>query len=153
MRARRVPSDAMQMTGVLELRLVREDGGIEVTTVENLVTNAGKAVVADRQQMVPTKAAMTYMALGTGGTAPAVTDTQLVAEVAGSRIGFDTMSVTGPVITYVTTFGAGVGQGAIVEAGLFNDPAAGDMMSRSTYGVITKGPKDVLQITWTITIG
>ena len=142
----------LKVTGVLELRLTREDGGVEVTTIENLVVNVGKAVFADRMKAAPAHAAMTHIAVGTGGTAQTVGDAALVSETAGSRIAIST-AVAAAVITYVGSYGAGLVLSAIVEAGIFNAASGGDMLSRTTFPVVNKDLNDILQITWTVTVG
>lgn len=50
-------------------------------TFDNLITNAGLNLVRDGLIGAKTDTAIHYVALGTGTTAPAVTDTQLGAEV------------------------------------------------------------------------
>ena len=54
----------------------------------------------------------------------------------------------------VTTFAAGVGTGAITEAGVFNVETedTADMILYTDFGVITKAATDSLTITWTLTI-
>ncbi len=58
----------------------------------------------------------------------------------------------GPVTTYTATFPPGVGTGALVEAGIFNDPAVGTMLSRVVYPVVNKGAADTMSVTWTVTV-
>ena len=55
-------------------------------------------------------------------------------------------------ITYVATFSAGEGTGAITEAGLFNASSAGDMLCRTVFPVINKGVNDSCTITWSVTV-
>jgi len=50
------------------------------------------------------------------------------------------------------TFGAGVGTGAVTEAGIFNASSAGTMLCRTTFSVINKAAADTLGITWTVTV-
>ena len=53
----------------------------------------------------------------------------------------------------VATFAAGVGTGAITEAGTFDVVTQNtvNMWMYSTFSVINKGANDSLQITWTLT--
>jgi len=48
----------------------------------------------------------------------------------------------------------GESTGAVVEAGIFNDGTIGqgDMLARTTFPVVNKGPEDILAIEWTITM-
>ena len=145
--------DTLKLTGELTLRLTRVDGSVETRHIPNLVVTRGKEVAADRQLVVPTHAAMSHMAVGTGGAAPAVTDTMLMFEVPGSRVPCDSIDIAGTKLTYSKVFGPGVGTGALIEAGIFNDPVAGDMLARTVFPVVNKGPDDNMVITWNVTVG
>jgi hypothetical protein len=61
-------------------------------------------------------------------------------------------TVAGAVVTYVATFGPGVGTGAIVEAGIFNAASSGTMLCRTVFSVVNKGADDAMTITWQITV-
>ena len=146
--------DALKMTGRLTLELYDEHGQLrDVREVENLVTAAGKGVVANRMTAAPTAAAMSHMAVGTGSTAAAASDTSLAAELAGARPALASTNIAGPVITYAAAFGPGVGTGALQEAGIFNAGAAGTMLARTTFAIINKAAGDTLNVTWTVTVG
>jgi hypothetical protein len=145
--------DLIEMKGRLQFQLLREDGSELVWEVDNLVTLVGKGVIADRMKAAPTLPPMSHMALGTSAVAPALGDTTLGAEVAGSRVAFTATTVVGAVITYTASFAPGVGTGALVEAGLFSAAAAGNMLARTTYAVVNKAPGDTLNVTWTVTVG
>jgi hypothetical protein len=141
------------VTLVIELR--DEFGEIKETRdISNLVTNLGMAFIASRMKDAAA-AAMTHMAIGTGATAAAVTQTTLVTEnarVALTSSNLVTTNVANDALQFVATFGAGVGTGAIVEAGLLNAVTLGTMLSRTVFSVINKGALDTLTITWKITI-
>lgn len=146
-------SEVIRVVGQLDLVLRDRMGRVKTRRrVRNLVTTVGKGVIANRMLAGPSQGAMTHMAVGTGGTAPAAGDTTLQAEVGGSRTALTNASNAGNVTTYICTFGAGVGSGVLQEAGLFNAAAAGLMQNRSTFAAITKDPTDSLSITWTVTI-
>jgi hypothetical protein len=121
--------------------------------VNNLVVTVGKNWIASRMQGTA-KAVKSHMAVGTDGTAPAAGNTTLTAELARVALTQAGGSVAGAVVTYQASFPAGVGTGALQEAGLFNSAAlnGGDMAARVTFGLVTKGANDVTTITWTITI-
>ena len=143
----------VKLTGALRIEIFAEDGTLkDVRDIPNLVVTAGKGVIAERMKGTPTKAAMTHMAVGTNNTTPVAGDTALLAEVASSRTALTSTTVSGTVITYVCTFGAGVGTGALVEAGIFNAASLGDMLCRTTFSVVNKGASDSMTITWTVTI-
>jgi hypothetical protein len=140
------------VTGQLDIVLY-DSGGDEKDRreVNNLVVDAGLDVIADRMKGTPTNAAMTHMGVGTSGTAAGASDTDLLA-ISGSRVALDSTGVSGAVITYICTFGAGVSTAALQEAGIFNASSAGDMLCRATFTTINKGASDSLVITWTVTI-
>lgn len=145
--------DTALVTGRVEFKLYGPDGKLKHELwVPNLVTTAGKGVIADRMKSAPAKAAMTHMAVGTSTTAAAVGDTALGAEVAASRTSLTSTSVSTNVITYVCTFGAGVGTGTLAEAGIFNAGVAGDMLCRTVYTAFAKGALDSLAVSWAVTI-
>ena len=56
------------------------------------------------------------------------------------------------VITYASTFAAGTGTGALVEAGIFNAASAGVMLCKTSFDVVNKQTADTIAITWTINI-
>ena len=55
-------------------------------------------------------------------------------------------------ITFEETYAAGVGTGAITEAGIFNDPTTGTMLARTVFATVNKGAADVMTISWDVTI-
>ena len=145
--------DRIEMRGRLRLQLIRPDGSEEIREVNNLVITSGKQLIANRMQAVPTNQHVQYMAVGTNATAPAVGDGGLGAEVIGSRTALSNTTLNIATLTYTATFGAGVGTGALAEAGLFNAPTAAVMLARTTFAVINKAAADILNATWTVTVG
>ena len=145
--------DNIKVTGDVFMVLNGPDGHVKETKeVRNLVVTAGKSFIASRMKDA-SATAMTHMAVGTTNTAAAVGDTTLGAEVGSSRTALASTNVSTNVITYACTFGAGVGTGALVEAGLFNDGTTGTMLSRVVFSAINKGAADSLTVTWAITVG
>jgi hypothetical protein len=53
---------------------------------------------------------------------------------------------------YSASFGAGVGTGALTEAGIFNASSAGTLLCRTVFSVINKAANDTMSITWTVTL-
>lgn len=137
-----------------DLHIVIKDaltGEVKVDRLEkNLVVTVGKNWIASRMSGAGSNV-MGYMAVGTDATAPAAGNTTLGAEVA--RVALTSTTPSTNTVTYVATFGAGVGTGALVEAGLFNAASVGTMLSRTTYSVINKGSGDEMTVTWVITVG
>ena len=120
-----------------------------VQEVANLVVTAGKGYVASRMKDT-TQGAMSHMAIGTGSTAAAVGNTALGSEA--DRNALTSTAVSGASVTYIATFGAGEGTGAITEAGLLNASSAGTMLCRTVFAVVNKGSQDSMTITWTVTV-
>lgn len=144
--------ETMKATGRVKVVLKDENGSIkEDFTVDNLVVDAGLDYIASRMKDA-TATAMSHMEVGTDTTAAAAGDTTLGSAVGASRTALTSTTVTDNAVAYVCTFGAGVGTGALTEAGIFNASSAGDMLCRTVYSVINKGAADSMTITWTITI-
>ena len=137
--------DNFQMTGHLSIAI----NDAVVQEVPNLVVTDGKEFVASRMKDT-TKAAMSHMAIGTGSTAAAAGDSALGSQA--DRNALTSTTVSGAAVTYVATFAAGEGTGAITEAGLFNAASAGDMLCRTVFAVVNKGSSDLMTITWTVTV-
>ena len=134
----------MEMKGHLTIAL----NGEVVQEVDNLVVTAGKGFVASR--MAGTSAnVMSHMAIGTGSTAAGASDTALGSEAA--RTALTSANVSGAVVTYVDTFAAGTGTGAITEAAILNASSGGTMLCRTVFSVVNKGASDSMTITWTVT--
>lgn len=143
--------DGAAVRGRMQLQVFDKDGRLkEERIVKNLTVNAGLAWIAGRMRAkanIPTD--MGYIAVGTGNTTAAAAQTALVGtELA--RVAFDSApTIVGAITTYITTFPAGTGTGAIVEAGVFNASSGGTMLCRTTFDVVNKAAGDSMTITWT----
>jgi hypothetical protein len=141
--------DGLKLTGDVEIKLFDQNGDVKDSrTIKNLVVTTGKNFIAAR--MVGTPTAMSHMAVGSNNTAAANGDTALGAEL--GRVALSSSTATGAVVTHIATFGAGVGTGAVVEAGIFNASSSGTMQCRSVFPVVNKGADDGMSITWTLTV-
>lgn len=148
-------------TGKLAIELRDVNGNvIDSREVNNVVVDPGLVYIASRM-IGATANVMSHMAVGTSNansTDPtASTQTALGAEGATARASLSSITtsnqnITGDSVTYVATFIAGVGTGALVEAGIFNASTAGTMLCRTTFPVINKGTSDSLTITWKVTV-
>jgi len=96
-----------------------------------------------------TEGAMSHMAVGTGSTAAAASDSALGSESA--RVALTSTTVNNNEITYVATYPSGTGTGALTEAGILNASSSGTMLCRTVFSVVNKGASDAMTITWTIT--
>jgi len=146
--------DKVKTTGELQIVLRDAEGNIkEQRIVPNLVVTVGKTVIASRLTGVAT-VVMSHMAIGTNAVAPVAANTTLGLEVAASRVALATAGgvASSNQVTYTATFAAGVGTGAITEAGVFNAASAGSMLCRTVFGVVNKDAGDSLSIVWVVTI-
>ena len=119
-----------------------------VQVVDNLVVTTGKGYVASRMKDA-SATAMSHMAVGSGSTAAAAGDTALGSEAA--RIALTSTTVSGADVTYVATFGAGVGTAALTEAAILNASSSGTMLCRTVFPVVNKQSTDSMSVTWTVT--
>ena len=131
------------------IRLYDKNGKLkEYREVHNAVTTAGKEGVADQILAAPSLAKMGWMAIGTGSPAA----TLLGAEIA--RVAFTSKLRSGAVVTVIGDYIAGVGTGAITEAGTFDVVTANtvNMWMSASFAVINKTATDTLQISWTLSV-
>ncbi len=141
--------ETIKATGKLNIKLFGPDGKIkEDKTVPNIVVTTGKTFIAAR--MVGTPTAMSHMAIGSGTNDPVVGDTTLQTEL--GRVSLTSSASAGAVVTYIASFGAGTGTGAVTEAGILNASSAGTLLCRTEFAVVNKGADDSMTITWTITV-
>ena len=144
----------IEVKGSVHIYLVDEvTGEVKIDeTYDNLIVTTGFGHITSR--LIGTaQGVMSHMAIGTTNTAPAVANTTLAAEVgrvALASLTQVTTTLANDSIQAVATFPAGTGTGSIVEAALLNSAAAGTMMNRVIFGVITKGASDALTITWKV---
>ena len=136
--------DNLKMKGRLQVSL----NGEVVRDIDNLVVTAGKAYVADR--MKNNSSTMSHMAIGSGTTAAAAGNTALGTEL--GRVSLTSTTVSSNVVTYVATFAAGTGTGAVTEAGILTASSGGTMLCRTVFSVVNKGSAASMTITWTVTV-
>jgi hypothetical protein len=132
-------------TYTFEIRDV--DGNIKDSwTVDNIVTNAGKAQLAlltGDASAVP----FTFLAVGTSATAVAATDTTLTAEIVDSGLARSAGTVSRITTTVandtfqITKTWTATGSKTVEEVGVFNAASAGTMLSHAltTSKAVTSG--------------
>lgn len=141
----------LKAKGEVSIVLNKADGTRENIDIKNLVVSTGLNFIVSRMKDT-SLAAMSHMELGTGTTAAANADTTLGTAISGSRQALGSTSVSGNQITYVASFPAGVGTGAVTEAGIFNASSAGVMACRTVFPVVNKQAGDSMTVTWTVTV-
>lgn len=145
-------ASGMKLHGALTLILQKKDGQVEVMKKDNLIVNVGFDFIADAiGKSASRPAVMSHIALGTGTTAAAASQTALVTEL--TRLAATYAHTVGTkVFTFTASFGAGVATGAITEAGVLNAASAGIMLDRVVFPVVNKGADDTLQAVFTFTM-
>ena len=137
-------------TGKLTVEIKDKNGLVKDTReVKNLVVQAGLDFIASRMKDA-TADVMSHMAIGTGSSAAASGNTTLGTEAA--RQSLTSTTVNNNAVSYVASFAAGTGTGAITEAGVLNAASGGTLLCRTVFSVVNKGASDSMTITWTITI-
>ena len=144
-------ADDLPIVGSLLVQTFDSSGLLkEERSIPNLVVTSGLNLIATGLAS-GTLTVPSHMAVGTSSTSAALSQTTLGTEV--GRVALTSTTRTGSAVAYVGTYPAGTGTGALTEAGIFNDPTTGTMLSRSTFSVVNKLADDSMVITWTITIG
>ena len=147
-------NENLKLSGQLNIVLTDKAGIVkEQREVKNLVVDAGLAYIISRM-LNTSKSVMSHMALGSGTTAAAASQTDLGTTL-GSREALTSSTITGSnseKVVYVATFDAGDATGAVAEAGVFNAATSGDMLCRTVFSVVNKQADDTLSVTWTITL-
>ena len=143
--------DNLKLRGDVSIVLKSADGSVKDSrAIKNLVVNDGLNFIVSRMKDT-TQGVMSHMAVGSSTTAAAAGQTDLVS-ILGSREALDSTAVSTNTVTYVSSFEAGDGTGAVTEAGIFNASTSGDMLCRTVFAVVNKQATDSMTITWTITL-
>jgi len=129
-------------------------GEIRSRTCHNLITTAGLTMIAKRLAGEANDCNITYVAVGTDSTAPAVGDTTLGAELDRNANSYTAYS--GTAITVRGYFGPAEAVGAIEEMALFGEAAsaAADSGTMFNHALMseTKTTSETLSIEAVITI-
>jgi hypothetical protein len=142
--------DLLSITSNMLLELFSPTGRLlDRRLLHNTITTAGKYGVADQMLASPTLAKPGWIELGTGTPSA----TLLGAYIVGSRLALLTKTRSNNIVTMTISYAAGVGTGAITEAGIFDVATANtvNMWCSANFAVINKGANDTLAITWTLT--
>lgn len=143
-------TESINVKGNLEVILLDENGlQKDYRQVKNLVVAVGKDVIASRL-VGNSLAIMSHMAVGSSNTAATTSQTALGTEL--GRVALDSTTRAANTITYVATFPAGTGTGALTEAGILNAASTGNMLCRTVFGIVTKTSSDTVIITWNVTV-
>lgn len=108
---------------------------------KNIITDVGLACIIRLVFSGLTEDKFGYLAIGTGTTAEAATDTALGMEIArkAATISQTTTSITGDTALVEATFSSAdglTGTSNVSETGIFNAPTGGDMLCRKTFSAV-----------------
>jgi hypothetical protein len=143
-------TESVSIKGNLEVILLDEKGiQKDYRKIDNLVVAVGKEVIAARL-VGNTIAIPSHMAVGSDATAAATGQTALGGEL--GRVVLDSTVRASNVLTYVATFPAGTGTGALTEAAILNAASTGNMLCRTTFSTVNKAAGDTIVITWNVTV-
>jgi len=147
-------SSNVAIKGVCHIRLWGPDGELkEERIIHNTVTELGDAHVADAMSDIG-EAVLGFIATGTGSGQVAA-DVGLDASLNRKALTSTTLGLGAADndVVFVGDWAAGVGSGAITEAGIFVGDNNTSMNYYADFAVVTKGAADTLEITWTVTYG
>jgi hypothetical protein len=150
-------SDVLRLRGSIEisLRNAFNDQEVQRVKIDNVVVTAGRRWVLQQinSSLIQTDQSIKFIAVGTGTTAPATSETALQSEFARKAIGnFTTSNLTSnpPSWQAEVTFGTNEANTTLGEVGLFNSNSGGTMLARATYGTVNKTTSNTLYISYTI---
>lgn len=152
----------INIKGNVDLQLFSQDGTLkDHRYVRNLVTTAGKEFLARKiihgafnegTGTVNETEDVSSIAIGSGGTAAALTDTALETELADVDIRFS--STENNVASFITTFEENVGTGTVSEVGLLSDASPELLICRTVLDTpFSKSATDYLVVNWKLQIG
>jgi len=127
----------IQTKNNLKIEVYNEEGLlVDVYVGSNLITNAGFTALASRTYS-NTYSPFTYIAIGTGDTAPEETDTTLETELdrESATCSLMTTDTTDDTVQLTYTFDIS-GDHDLTEAGVFNASTAGTMLARHTFSAL-----------------
>lgn len=152
----------LKMKGHLTLVLTDQFGNVkDYREIDNLIVKVGQDLVGrlvfNGNTTLTSPTFANFVAIGTGSTAPVLTETALVTPC-GTRVQ-DTLVITNrqgtgatSKVTADATFAAGNCTGNVQEAGLFDALTVGNMFARQQFAGINKLAGDSLTVTWEITL-
>ncbi len=136
---------------------------ISVQKVHNLVTNEGLECFGDLifegTAVCVSENTFSYLAVGTTATAPADSQTALIAESGGcarvqdGTVALDTSTTGQREATVSSVFSGGSCEAeSYVETGIFDASSSGNMLARATFSSINLGVGETLTINYEIVI-
>lgn len=144
--------EGMTIKGSITLLLAKASGEVEVHHKDNIIVNGGFDFIADAiGNSISRPGVMGWIAVGTGSTAAASTQTALVTEIKRNAAAYAHTAGT-KVFTFTASYAAADATGALTEAGVFNAASGGAMFDRVVFPVVNKGADDSLTAVFTFTM-
>lgn len=150
-------NEDLKKQGFITVEHIRNGKTIKKFNFKNIITNAG---IAEFTKLAGNGLGGTpagYIALGTGLTAVAATDTTLEGEISTNNLGraaatvsVQTTTVTGDTTQLYHSFTAS-GISAVAKVGIFNAASTGTLFCEQLFpGIVTTANGDLLAITYQI---
>lgn len=152
-------NDKLNIKGKVKLIFTNvKTGKVRKYAYHNVFVTFGKNAIAQRLSG-QSVGDITYCALGTNTTAPALGDTAMGTELVRKLV--SVRSYSGNVATFQTYFTTSEGNGTLKEAGLFGNGVGRTASGTADTGQMfchvainrTKTSNDTLSLVWTVTIG
>lgn len=128
---------------------------VEERIVNNVVVTAGRRWVLQQiaSSLILTAQSISFLAVGTGTTAPATSDSALGSE--NTRIAINSfvttnMTANPPSWQATASFATNQANTTLGEVGLFNSSSGGTMFSRSTFTTVNKTTSNTFAISYTV---
>lgn len=150
-------NDIIKMKGYIEMELRNGIDGSLISRSEerNVIVTAGRSWVLQQicSSVISTAQSINNMAVGTGTTAPATSDTGLGSETLRKSIGtFTTTNLTSnpPSWLAAVSFATNEANTTLGEVGLFNSTSGGTLLGRATFTTVNKTTSNTLSISYTV---
>lgn len=147
--------------GTFKLRIYEDEAALaagkpkRVISVHNKMTNASLAAIAGLIGNTGSQSPFGYLALGTGNTAPAASQSALIAEITTSGLARQastnsrtTTAQTNDTLSMTATWTAS-GSQSVQEIGIFNATSLGVMLARALTGLISVASGNIVTATYT----
>lgn len=150
-------SERIHFRGSLEYALKRASDGeiLQKGIVQNTVVTGGRSWILDNIRSAGAASAqvLNNIAVGSGTTAPATSETALVGELDRNTINsWDTTNLTSttPNMAAIVSFNTNEANGTLGEAAFFNSSSGGTMLNRVTFATQEKATSNTFHITFTV---
>lgn len=148
--------DTIQLKTIITEEVVRDGKTILKQVSENLTPNTGLAAFIKNIGGDGSTAGFTYLALGTGTTTAAATDTGLETEItdsglerAAATVSYETTTTTGDTLQLVKSFTA-TGPKSVAEIGILNDATTGSLGGRVVKTAVPLEADDIYAVTYQV---